>query len=356
MGRSVIKGFFLNRQAYLDKEFSGDDYGRNAGLEFNYFSNDNKWQSWAGYNHSFKKDISDKNYYYKLGVRRQGRNFQGIINYYEVQDDYYLDMGFLNRMNHYDAVQDTTYRIGYGSLFSDLSYTIYPKKRGKILSQEFSIFNWWTTKASGRDFLERTNAASYRISFAGRSSFSIRLSNSAIDLQYPFTFTDEVPLPAKKYVTNRINLRYRSDGRKVFSYEIEGTYSGFYTGTRKGLEMEMNYRVQPWGNFGMKFTYNDLQFGEPYGKTQLFSFSPRIEFNFSNNLFWTTFIQYNTQAENFNINSRLQWRFAPMSDIFLVYTDNYLVETDDMTSDFRIETFSPKNRALVLKVNYWFTL
>ncbi len=356
MGRSVIKGFFLNRQAYVEEAFSNEDYGRNAGLEFNYFSDNNKWQSWAGYNHSFKKDITAKDYYYKIGVRRQGRNFKGIINYYEVQDNYYLDMGFLNRMNHYDAVQDTTYRIGYGSLFSDLSYTLYPKKRGKILSQEFSIFNWWTTKASGGDFLERTNSVSYRLSFAGRSSFYIRASNSAIELQYPFTFTDEEPLPAQRYVNNGLNIEYRSDSRKTFSYEIEGTYSGFYTGIRKGLELEMNYRVQPWGNFGIKFAYNNLQFGGPYGKTQLFAVSPRIEFSFSNNLFWTTFVQYNTQAENFNINSRLQWRFAPMSDVFLVYTDNYLVETDAEINDFKTQTFSPKNRALVLKVNYWFTL
>ena len=27
--------------------------------------------------------------------------------------------------------------------------------------------------------------------------------------------------------------------------------------------------------------------------------------------------------ENININSRLQWRFKPMSDVYLVYTDNY---------------------------------
>ena len=77
------------------------------------------------------------------------------------------------------------------------------------------------------------------------------------------------------------------------------------------------------------FTYNDLEFGSVYGDRQLFAISPKIEINFSNNLFWTTFLQYNTQVENFNINSRLQWRFAPMSDIFLVYTDNYLVETDE---------------------------
>lgn len=355
-GRSVIKGFVTNRQAYQDSEFSSTDYGRNAGLEFNYLSTNNKWQSWAGYNHSYKKDITDKNYYFKGGVRYRDRNWNGLINYYEVQDQYFADMGFLNRLNHYDTVQDTTHRIGFGSFFSDIGYTIYPKKRGKITSQQISIFNWWVTKANDGDFLERTNSISYRLNFAGRSSFYIRASNSAIDLQFPFSFTGEEPLPAQKYVTNNIQMQFRSDSRKTFSYEAELRYSGFYSGTRKGVELEGNFRVQPWGNFGLKFAYNDLQFGGVYGESQLFSVSPKIEISFSNNLFWTTFVQYNTQAENFNINSRLQWRFAPMSDIFLVYTDNYLVETDDMVDDFRIQNFSPSNRALVFKVNYWFSL
>lgn len=355
-GRSVIKGFLTNRQAYENSEFSSTDYGRNAGLEFNYISDNNKWQSWAGYNHSYKEGITDKNYYFKGGVRYRDRNWSGLVNYYEVQDQYFADMGFLNRLNHYDAVQDTTHRIGFGSLFSDLNYTLYPKKRGKILSQRFSVFNWWVTKANDGDFLERTNAVSYRLSFAGRSSFFVRYSNNAIDLQFPFSFTGAEPLPAEKYVTNNFQVQYRSDSRKAFSYEAELRYGGFYSGTRTGIELEGNYRVQPWGNFGFKFAYNDLQFGGVFGETQLFSFSPKIEINFSNNLFWTTFLQYNTQAENFNINSRLQWRFAPMSDIFLVYTDNYIVENDDLSDSFRIQNFGPKNRALVFKVNYWFSL
>lgn len=354
-GRSVVKGFFANRQAYTDSEFSSTDFGRNAGLEFNHFSKNNKWQGWAGYNHSFKEGITDRNNYYKLGLRYRDRNWSAIINYYELQDNYFLDMGFLNRINHYDAVRDTTIRIGFGSLFSDVSYTLYPKKRGKVLSQSFSLFNWFNHKATGGDLLERNNALSYRIQFAGRSSFFIRYTSTAIDLQFPFSFTGEEPLPAQRYRTNSIRMSYNSDGRKPFSYEGELNYGGFYTGTRLGLELDMNYRVQPWGNFGLGLSYNDLQFGEPYGERILFAISPRIEVNFSNNLFWTTFVQYNTQAENFNINSRVQWRFAPMSDLFIVYTDNYFVQTDP-SNDFNIQTFSPKNRALVLKVNYWLTL
>lgn len=89
-----------------------------------------------------------------------------------------------------------------------------------------------------------------------------------------------------------------------------------------------------------------LHFPEPYGKNNLFLIAPRIEVNFTNNLFWTTFLQYNNQRNNFNINSRLQWRYKPMSDLFLVYSDNYF--TDPFMKN--------KNRALVFKLNYWLNL
>ncbi|MEM9023481.1 MAG: hypothetical protein AAGB22_07050, partial [Bacteroidota bacterium] len=61
-------------------------------------------------------------------------------------------------------------------------------------------------------------------------------------------------------------------------------------------------------------------------------------------LFFTTFIQYNTQRNNLNINSRFQWRFKPMSDLFVVYTNNY------------DQNINEKNRALVVKLVYWITL
>jgi hypothetical protein len=122
-------------------------------------------------------------------------------------------------------------------------------------------------------------------------------------------------------------------------------YGSFYGGTRVRYLVGLKFRAQPWGNFSINFEQNDLNFPEPYDKEQLILLSPRIEINFSKSLFWTTFLQYNTQHDNFNINSRLQWRFLPMSDVYLVYTDNYAVEF-----------WGPKNRGLVLKVNYWLNL
>ena len=53
----------------------------------------------------------------------------------------------------------------------------------------------------------------------------------------------------------------------------------------------------------------------------------------------------NNQINNMNINTRFQWRFAPVSDFFLVYTDNY-------TSD----AFNIKDRSIVAKLTYWLNL
>jgi Domain of unknown function (DUF5916) len=56
------------------------------------------------------------------------------------------------------------------------------------------------------------------------------------------------------------------------------------------------------------------------------------------------------QANNFNINARVQWRFAPGSDIFLVYTDNSFA---DEIANTKVCFLTPKNRAFVFKVVYW---
>jgi hypothetical protein len=46
-----------------------------------------------------------------------------------------------------------------------------------------------------------------------------------------------------------------------------------------------------------------------------------------------------------NVNARFQWRFAPVSDFFLVYTDNYYA------SDFKTKT-----RAIIAKLTYWLNI
>jgi hypothetical protein len=165
-------------------------------------------------------------------------------------------------------------------------------------------------------------------------------------LLYPIAFTDASPLPAGHYSFNQFELSYTSDMRKLFGMFGRFTVGQFYNGTVTAGSLGISWRSQPHFNISLRAEVNKIELPRPYGSNNIVLISPKIEWNFSTQLFWTTFMQYNTQQNNFNINSRLQYRFKPMSDFFLVYTDNYF--TDPMLKN--------KNRALIFKFSYWFNL
>ncbi len=344
LARSVIRGYFHNRQAMEDGEFQGDNYNRNAGLEFNFQSQDGKWRAFGGYGMAFSDGISTNNCFYNVGVGYDSRNISAYTNTAGVGNNYYADMGFIPLIDHYDAVRDTFIHVGFQHQFSRFSYTIYPDNP-KVISHVFSLRNVLDMR-NNWNMIKDNFEAGYQINFENTSNVSVAYNIDDVNLLFPFSFTDEgEPLPAANYDYNSVEMRYRSDLRKVLSFDGGFQYGGFYNGRLMQLDLGLRYRVQPWGNFDLRFTLSDLDFPGIYGNEQLFLISPRTEINFTRNLFWTTFFQYNTQKDNFNINSRLQWRFQPMSDLFIVYSDNYAVEF-----------WGPKNRALVVKMNYWLNL
>ena len=130
--RSVIKGYFLNRNAFMNDEQKSknplDVYGRNAGLEFNFSDNKGLWKGWGGYHFSFKPGIAEKNAYQQMGGGYFSRTFKSSVSFDNVGTNYYTDMGFVQRIENYDAAKDTSFRLGFTQLGNQNSYSIYPQK------------------------------------------------------------------------------------------------------------------------------------------------------------------------------------------------------------------------------------
>jgi hypothetical protein len=177
-------------------------------------------------------------------------------------------------------------------------------------------------------------------------NLNVEANNSETQLLFPIGFTGGIPLPKGHYAYTSGSINFRSDFRKPFGVNINLGHGGFYNGTNTTLSGGITYRHLPHVTLNLNLQYNKLQFPDPYGDGELLLIAQRTEINFSTKVFWTTFFQYNTQRNNININSRLQYRFKPMSDFFLVYTDNYF--TDPL--------FKNRNRGIVFKLNYWFNL
>ncbi len=347
-GRSFIQGMFLNRQAFDGSETVEKDYGRNISLEGLYTTENGQVSIWGATHRSFKDGYTDKNMIFNFGTVLKNQNWEFLMDNIMLQDNFFADMGFLNRVENYDAERDTIIRQGYNSSYSYIDYLKRPRK-GIITGHRFGFENL-TILQPDWSFNEQFNRLRYFVSFQNTSEIRIRLNYNVFDLLYPFSFTGATPFPVDRYQSADINLEYDTDRRKPLSWNVSATAGGFYNGSLNRIETNLNYRVQYWGNFSVGYQLNDLKFPDPYGEARITALVSKVEIGFNKNLIWTTLFQFVDQSDFMGINSRIQWRFSPMSDIFLVYLDNYdVLETMGSAS-----TFNSNNRALILKANYWY--
>ena len=346
--RSSIKGYFLNKQGIEDSKHKFNDpldrYGRNGGLQYDFVSKSGKWNAWSGNHFSFKEGIKSPQYYINSGAGYFSKNWNAIVDFGKITDNYYTDMGFLQRINNYDALLDTTIRKGYNQVFNQVKHIFFPRT-GSINQIRLGVENYMIYNLDG-SFNESQHSLGLDLFFKNTSNLMIEAGYNPSNLLFYTSFTDKAPIPPGKYKPKTIEVTFNTDIRKKISYIFSVAGGGFFNGNLFNYQLTANYRVQPWGNFGFNIQQATIKLPAQYGTSNLFLIAPRIEINFSNNLFWTTFLQYNNQRNNFNINSRIQWRYKPMSDLFLVYSDNYF--TDPFMKN--------KNRALVFKMNYWLNL
>jgi hypothetical protein len=349
LSRSNVKAYFNDRtsrftdQEKVSKPF--EKYGRNTGFEINYSNQEGTIQGWSLNNFSWKPNLKNKNYYGGFGGGYFGKSFTSLIDFQSVGTNYYADMGFVNRVNNYDAVRDTTIRQGYQIIYNETSYTFWTEKSSLFNKIELNTENFFNFDDK-RNFIERNNEISLEFGFKNTANIEFEYNTNKTTLQYPFRFVsdeDSSPLPIGYYHSSIFGINIESDRRKNLNGRI-----GFSKGKYFGADFTKLYaraviRKQPYVSFILYAEFNKLDFATPYGRDEFLLVSPQFEWNFTNNLFWTNFLQFNSQANNFNINSRLQWRYSPMSDLFIVFSDNYF--TDPL--------FENKNRALVLKLNYW---
>jgi Domain of unknown function (DUF5916)/Carbohydrate family 9 binding domain-like len=344
VGRSFIKVAAMNRQDMTNYTKRNTEYIREVSSEISFTSKNNLWDGWALAHHSFQNKPTDQNNFFEGGVWYHNDKWQLLLDYIDIGSNYTTGMEFFNRLESHDDLLDTTYRVGYKQGFVQFLHNYIPKGNSKVAQNRFNMNNIIVYNPNG-SFNNRILQIENTIQFRNTSQIVLGLYNEDNQLPINVAFTDYLPLPPARYKFTNFTAQYSSDIRKLFNYTAQATVGEFYNGQQRSVSVGINYRKTPWGLFGLRLERYDLQFPEPHKQSLLYLINSKAEFSFTKNFIWTTFFQYNTQADNFNINSRVQWRYKPMSDIFIVYSDNYAVQP-----------FLKKNRGLVVKMNYWFNL
>lgn len=338
--RSNIGVIFINKQSVSD--YPGGEltqpiynsYNRTAGLEYNLASPNNRITGKVLGLKSFTPGKRGDDFVQAGDLQYAGRKMFLSWQHEYVGKNYTAEVGYVPRQ-------------GYFKINPRAGYTFFPKG-GKILSHGpqlvyLSYFNTSLKRTDDEAFLN------YSFTTRKQSTFSTFVSYDYVQLLQPFdptNFTKDTLARGSKHRWNAWGTSFNSKPQSVFTYSFSSRYGGYYAnGTRLNLTADLGYRFQPFVSLALSTSYNHIDLPKPWNQHTFWLVGPRVDVTMTNKLFFTTFVQYNNQQNLVNLNTRLQWRYKPASDIFFVYTDNYLPAP-----------FSIRSRAMVLKWTYWWNL
>lgn len=349
--RSNVSFIFVNKQAMNSNEFSPgtfSEFNRVAGLEYRLATPENRWSGKVFYHRSFSPVQEDHAFTHGLQLEYLKKKYRLEWAHVGVGNGYNAETGFVPRKDYW--------------LWSpELQLFFYPKS-GPVNIHDINIdsrFFWQIGKdenpyISDYQMSEWQVEAQWSFQFKDNSRATITATQSYLTLLSDFDPTrvqeEDVFLPAgSSYSYLNGGFNFSSNPLKNFVYEVEPIFGQFANGSIAGIKGAFTYRLMQYGSLAMTYDYNYIKLKAPFKPASIWLVGPKVDLTFTRNLFLTGFFQYNTQLDNVNINTRLQWRFAPVSDFFIVYTNNYLVEG-------QFSQFAVRNRALVAKLTYWLNL
>lgn len=335
--RSNIRFLFINKQS-LNYETGKDStkpqyslYNRNIGAEYNLASSNNIWTGKLMLLKSFAPGKNENSFTHAGNLQYSSRHW--LLSW---QHEY---VG-----QHFSAEAGYVPRSSYIKLNPIAGYLFFPK-HSPILSHgpRYTGAFYFNTSFKKTD---NENTLLYLFNFRDQSIFNVWAGNNYVQLLQPFDPTNsnkDSLASGTRHSWKALGIDYFSKPQRLFTYSISTRFGGYYAnGRRNSISADIGYRFQPFAGITLSTVYNHIHLPAQWGNTTFWLIGPRIDITFTNKLFLTTFIQYNNQQKNINLNARLQWRYRPASDFFLVYTDNYY------SSPLFV-----RNRAVVLKFTYW---
>lgn len=336
--RSNVGFFMINRQAFKDYDFldSSQEYNRVIGLDYNLASANDKWIGKFYWHKSFQPNDTKGNLSSQAYLIFNTRKWRLSTDLVYVNEDFTSDLGFIPRKD--------ILKVGYSA-----ARTFYPS-HGIINTNSFRLLSLrWLRPSLDLKQTDFENRFTWTAEFKNNSELEASLSNNYIFLLNDFDPTrtqDGVPLHGNQsYTFNQFKGSYQSNLANLFTYNLETTLGEFYNGNIYSVGGKIAYRVQPWATFSVAFNYDGICLPDPHSDANLWLLTPEADITFSKSLFLSTLVQYSNQRNNLGINSRLQWRFAPLSDLHLVYNDSYF-----------IDNFGPRFRSINLKLTYWLNI
>lgn len=337
LDRSNIGLIMVNKQAINfseDEHTESEQYNRTLGLEFNYASNNNQWDGKLFFLNTFSPDQLDDTSVLMGSFGHQSKKWRfSVLSEYS-GENVNAAVGFIPRTNY------KMYNVFVGHTFWTEGTD------NKLVSHGPRVFSMFYHNKAGvkTDHFIRS---AYGFNFLNRSQLEFNVDTQYIMLLDPFDPVRSEIAELEAGTTHQwstFGVQYTSRPQSLLTYQLAAEKGGYYqNGSKTEFSSEIGYRFQPYVSINAVANYTKINLDAPWNTSDFWLLGAKADITFNSKLFFSNLYQYNQQFDRWGLNSRLQWRYKPASDIFLVFNsleDNGL----ESTKDWRLS----------LKINYWF--
>jgi hypothetical protein len=297
------------------------------------FLGDKNLQFEAFYVHTTKNVQGDLSTAWDRSARGIRINFPNDLwrahcSYREFGDNYEPAVGFVRR-NGFRRVQPSVY------------YSPRPESLSFVRQFRFGTMFEYLTDLENRLLTRRLELTLLDIRFESGDDFNFSMNSRYERLDEEFEISDDIVIPIGDYTFNDFEISFRSASQRAVSTDIELLRGKFWSGDRTGLELGLTVRPTSGLRFSVDWEQNNVSLPEGEFDTKLARFNG--DWQLSPWISATGIVQYDNVSKSYGLYSRFRWILQPGSDLYFVYTHNWLSEVNGLLT---------LSRAATTKINY----
>lgn len=332
---------FVRVQMVSVRDFAPQWYNYVAGIEYNLRTKGDLLRATALYTTSLTPEIDKANHAGGFFARYRSRHLLALFSGQWVSEGFRASLGFVPHQLHYDASRSTFLYRGYSQVEGILEWSWYPDNSRWVKID---------AGAQGKQFLNeklhpwlREIAGTLTAEHADGSTLSVKAGIREEFLEFDSRIYGMGTIQRGTYQDWNVEGALQRSNKYQLSGKASLSFGTLYGQTIATLSTVFQWRATTRLLLKPSITHSLLSWQTGSTPTTIKHLSLWTIYTFTTRLYLTLNGQLNTQYELLTLYGKLQWRFAPVSDLFIVVRYDTHLPASPQTQTLSI----------AVKLTYW---
>ncbi len=231
-------------------------------------------------------------------------------------DQYRVRASYLELADDFDPALGFVPRTGIRSYEGGLSLRPRLPWSPRIRQLLFTYNTMYVTSLSNRLESAEHELLPLDIVFTSGDEIWVEIEREFDAPEEDFEISDGVVIPADEYWWTAIVTGFDTSTKRVLRVGANYKFGEFYSGERE--RYRLRFTVRPWKHLSFATAYELNQVRLPEGNFDRRLATVRMDWNFTPDLSWFHFVQFDDGSDTVGYNSRIQWELRPGYRLFIV--------------------------------------